>query len=254
VSNTFGQIFRLTTFGESHGKAVGGIIDGIPAGIKVDYDFIRDELEKRAPGRNLISSQRKEKDKVEFLSGIFKNKTLGTPIGFLVHNNDAISKDYNKIKDIFRPGHADFTYNEKYGIRDWRGGGRASARETVSRVIGGAFAKMILKKFNIQIFAYTSQIENIKLDKNFSQLQLHNIYASSVRCPDEKIAKLFENKIREIQKENDSIGGIISCVVKNMPIGLGEPVFDKFHANLGAAILSINACKAFFCRIMPVVF
>ena len=245
MSNTFGQIFRLTTFGESHGKAIGGIIDGIPAGISVDYDLIQDELEKRAPGKNIISSQRKEKDKVEFLSGIFEDKTLGTPIGFLVHNNDAISKDYNKIKDIFRPGHADFTYNEKYGIRDWRGGGRASARETVSRVVGGAFAKMILQKYNIKIFAYTSQIENIKLDKNFSQLQLHNIYASSVRCPDEKIAKLFENKIREIQKENDSIGGIISCVVKNMPIGLGEPVFDKFHANLGAAILSINACKAF---------
>ncbi|MEA3451429.1 MAG: chorismate synthase, partial [Bacteroidota bacterium] len=206
---------------------------------------IQSEVEKRAPGRNNLYSQRNEKDKVEFLSGIYKNKTLGTPIGFLVKNNDAKSKDYKYLTNIYRPGHADYTYIQKYGITDWRGGGRASARETLSRVVGGAFAKLFLKKFNIQIYAFTSQIGKSKLKINYSELDLLSTYQSPVRCPHSETSILFENNIKQVQKENDSIGGTISCVVKNLPIGLGEPVFDKFHSRLGQAILSINACKGF---------
>ncbi len=243
--NTFGQIFKLSSFGESHGKAMGGIIDGIPAGLTVDFNFIQSEIEKRATGKNIFSSQRKESDKVEFLSGIFEEKTLGTPIGFMIKNTDAQSLDYNNLKEIYRPGHADYVYDEKYGLRDWRGGGRASARETISRVVGGAFAKIFLKKYDIQIFAFVSQIGNIKLKKKYTELDLQKTYKSPVRCPDKETSILFEEKIQQIQKEKNSIGGIITCIVKNMPIGLGSPVFDKFHARLGAAMLSINACKGF---------
>ncbi len=245
MSSSFGKILTLTTFGESHGVAVGGIIDGFPANIEIDFDFINSEIAKRSPGTSEISSKRKEPDKIIFLSGIFKNKSLGTPIAFYTLNKDAKSTDYDEIKNIFRPGHADFTYQKKYGIRNYRGGGRASARETFARVVAGAFAKILLNKLNISIFAYTSKIGNIKIDKEYNSLILSNIYNYKTNCPDTEYDKKFTEEIKKHQKNGDSIGGIITCVIKNCPIGLGEPVFDKFHAKLGQAILSINACKGF---------
>lgn len=213
--NTFGKLFRLTTFGESHGPAIGGIIDGMPAGVDVDLDFIQSELDRRKPGMNKIASQRKEDDLVEILSGVFNGKTLGTPIGFVIRNKDARSQDYDAIKDVFRPSHADYTYQEKYGIRDYRGGGRASARETACRVVGGAFAKLVLNKIGVSISAV---IEN----------------------HDE-----WQSRAEKARSECDTVGGIVQCVIKGCPIGLGEPVFDKLHASLGGAILSINAVKGF---------
>ena len=245
AGNSFGNIFKLTTFGESHGIAIGGIIDGCPAGLEIDFNFIHNELQRRKPGQSHITTQRKEDDVVKFLSGIFEGKTTGTPIGFIIENNDAKSKDYEHLKDAFRPSHADFTYKEKYGMRDYRGGGRSSARETACRIVGGAIAKLLLKKENISIIAYVSCVGKIKLNSNYKNLDLTKTENNLVRCPDEKIATEMISLIEETRKKGDTIGGIVSCVIKNSPAGLGEPVFDKLHADLGKAILSINAVKGF---------
>lgn len=245
MSNSFGNIFRFTTFGESHGKAIGGIIDGVPAGQKIDYDFINSELEKRKPGQNQISSSRKEADKVEFISGLFNNTTTGSPIAFIIKNNDTISKDYENLKDVFRPGHADYSYWAKYGFNDWRGGGRASARETAVRVVAGAIAKIFLKKFNIQINAFTSQIGEAKLNIPLKELDFSQTFKNSTRCPDYETHLNFQKIILKHKSQKDSIGGIVSCLVKNVPLGLGEPIYDKISARLAYAIMSINACKGF---------
>ena len=243
AGNTFGKIFRLTTFGESHGKAIGGVIDGCPAGIKLDIGAIQYELNRRKPGQSEIVTQRKEPDTVQFLSGIFEDTTTGTPIGFVIKNANQKSKDYSHIKDVYRPSHADFTYQEKYGIRDYRGGGRSSARETACRVVAGAIAKQLIK--DIQISAFTSSVGKIAIDKPYQELDLDNTESNAVRCPDEVIANKMIDHIKAIRKEGDTIGGTVTCVVKNAPIGLGEPVFDKLHAQLGKAMLSINAVKGF---------
>jgi chorismate synthase len=245
AGNTFGKLFTLTTFGESHGIAMGGVIDGCPAGLKIDLDFIQSELNRRRPGQSNIVSQRNERDGVEFLSGIMDGVTTGTSIGFNVSNDDQRPKDYNHISDIYRPSHADYTYDAKYGIRDYRGGGRASARETVSRVVAGAIAKLILKHHNITIHAFTSQVGNITLTKDYRDLDLSQTETNNVRCPDKLIADIMIQKIEQVRKEGDTIGGVVSCVIQNMPVGLGEPVFDKLHADLGKAMLSINAVKGF---------
>jgi len=245
AGNTFGKIFTLTSFGESHGEAMGGIIDGCPAGLEIDFEFIQKELDRRKPGQSAITTQRKESDKVEFLSGIFEGKTVGTPIGFIIKNEDQKSKDYDHNVDMYRPSHADYTYEAKYGIRDYRGGGRASARETVSRVVAGAIAKLILKKYNISINAYTSQVGDIKLLKKYPDLDFSKIDTNAVRCPDELIAETMIQRIEQVRKVGDTIGGVISCVIKGTPVGIGEPVFDKLHADLGKAMLSINAVKGF---------
>ena len=242
MSNTFGTNFRLTTYGESHGKAFGGIIDGCPSNFNLDFEKIQVELDRRSPGKSKLTSSRKEPDKVEFLSGIFEGKTLGTPIGFLIWNKNQESKDYGNLKDIYRPSHADYTYLKKYGIRDYRGGGRASARETVSRVVGGAIAKQFLATQKIEIFAYVSQVGDIKLEQNYNEkFESDNI----LNCPDKEISKKMLSKIEQVKKAGDSIGGTINCVIKNIPAGLGEPVFNKFHAELSKAIIGINACKGF---------
>ncbi len=245
AGNTFGQLFTLTTFGESHGEALGGIIDGCPSGLEIDFDFVQSELDRRRPGQSYIVTQRKESDKVEFLSGIFNGKTMGTPIGFIIHNESQNSKDYDHNVDVYRPSHADYTYDVKYGMRDHRGGGRSSARETVSRVVAGAIAKQILKHSGISINAYTSQVGDIKLLKSYHDLDLTKIDSNDVRCPDELIADTMIQKIEQIRKTGDTIGGVISCVITGTPAGLGEPVFDKLHADLGKAMLSINAVKGF---------
>jgi chorismate synthase len=245
AANTFGEIFRVTTFGESHGVALGGIIDGCPAGLEIDLAFIQSELDRRKPGQSKIVTQRKEPDEVEFLSGIFEGKSTGVPIGFIIKNDNQKSKDYDHIKDSFRPSHADFTYTEKYGNRDHRGGGRSSARETVSRVVAGAIAKLMLKKLGVNITAYVSQVGPLKLDKNYSQLDLNKTENNIVRCPDEQMAEQMIELIDSIRKEGDTIGGVVTCVVQGTPVGLGEPVFDKLHADLGKAMLSINAVKGF---------
>jgi chorismate synthase len=245
AGNTFGKLFTLTTFGESHGEALGGIIDGCPAGLQIDLDFIQSELDRRRPGQSNIVSQRKETDKVEFLSGIFNNKTTGTPIGFIVRNEDQKSKDYDHNVDSYRPSHADYTYEAKYGIRDHRGGGRSSARETVCRVVAGSVAKLLLRLNNISIQAYTSQVGDVKLLKDYHDLDLSKIESNIVRCPDQLIADTMIQKIELTRKNGDTIGGTISCVVKGVSAGLGEPVFDKLHADLGKAMLSINAVKGF---------
>lgn len=245
AGNSFGKIFTITTFGESHGDAMGGIIDGCPAGLIIDFDFIQSELDRRRPGQSNIVSQRKESDKVEFLSGIFEGKTMGTPIGFIIRNEDQKSKDYEHNIDVYRPSHADYTYDAKYGMRDHRGGGRASARETVSRVVAGAIAKLILRKENISIQAYTSQVGDIKLLKDYHDLDLSKTDSNIVRCPDALIAETMIQRIEQVRKVGDTVGGVISCVIKGTPVGLGEPVFDKLHADLGKAMLSINAVKGF---------
>lgn len=245
AGNSFGKLFTLTSFGESHGEAMGGIIDGCPAGLLIDADFIQKELDRRKPGQSHIVTQRKENDQVEFLSGIFEGKTMGTPIGFIVSNLDQRSKDYDHNTDVYRPSHADYTYDVKYGIRDHRGGGRSSARETVSRVVAGAIAKLILKRYGITINAYTSQVGDIKLLKSYHDLDLTKTESNIVRCPDELLADTMIQKIEQVRKAGDTIGGVISCVIKGTPIGLGEPVFDKLHADLGKAMLSINAVKGF---------
>jgi chorismate synthase len=243
--NTFGNLFRLTSFGESHGEAVGGIIDGCPAGLELDIDFIQNELDRRKPGQSRITTPRKESDTVVFLSGIFEGKTTGTPIAFMVKNENQHSSDYDNLKDVFRPSHADFTYFSKYGIRDHRGGGRSSARETIARVVGGAIAKLFLKKLNIDIKAYTSQVGNIALEKDYTRYDLSKIEDTSVRCPDPEKAEEMIALINDVKSKGDTIGGIITCVVKGTPVGLGEPVFGKLHAALGSAMLSINAVKGF---------
>ncbi|MFH1004989.1 MAG: chorismate synthase [Bacteroidota bacterium] len=245
MSNTLGKIFSLTTFGESHGSALGGVIDGCPAGLEIDFDFIQQELNRRRPGQSEIVSQRKESDKVEFLSGIFEGKTTGTPIGFIIRNENQNPQDYDSMIDAYRPSHADYTYDSKYGIRDYRGGGRASARATISSVVGGAIAKLLLKKSDINISAYTSQVGDIKLLKNYKDLDLSKTELYPVRCPDKLIAEMMTKKIEQVQKDGDTIGGVITCVVQNVPAGLGEPVFDKISADLGKAMLNINAAKGF---------
>ena len=243
AGNSFGRIFKLSTFGESHGAAIGGIIDGCPAGISLDFKAINAEMQRRKPGQSAIVTQRKEEDEVKFLSGIFEGKTTGTPIGFIIENTDQKSKDYSHIKDIYRPSHADYTYDKKYGIRDYRGGGRSSARETACRVVAGAIAKQLLK--DIKITAYVSSVGEMELKKNYSELDFSEIEKNPVRCPNAEMASKMEDYIKSIRKEGDTIGGIVTCVIQNVPIGLGEPVFDKLHAELGKAMLSINAVKGF---------
>ncbi len=245
AGNSFGNIFKLTTFGESHGEAIGGIVDGCPAGLKLDIEFIQDELSKRKPGQSKITTQRKEDDVVEILSGIFKGITTGTPIGFLIKNTNQKSKDYSHIKDKFRPSHADYTYETKYGIRDYRGGGRSSARETACRVVGGAIAKQILNYYGIKVNAYVSQVGEIKVLKHYTTLDLNNTYNNPVRCPDKNLVDMMFNFIDKIRKEGDTIGGTVSCVITGSPVGLGEPVFDRLEADLAKAMLSINATKGF---------
>ena len=243
--NTFGKLFTLTTFGESHGVAVGGVVDGMPPGIPIDIDFIQQELARRRPGQSRITTDRKELDQVELLSGVFEGKSTGTPIGFIVRNRNQQSKDYDSIANLFRPSHADYTYYNKYGIRDYRGGGRASARITLSRVVAGALAKLVLKQKGISITAYTSQVGNITLDKDYQKYDFSLIESNPVRCPEPKKAKEMEALIAEMKREGDTIGGVVTCVIKGCPVGLGEPEFDKLHAQLGAAMLSINATKGF---------
>lgn len=243
--NTFGNIYRLTTFGESHGEAVGGVIDGMPAGVAIDCDFIQYQLSRRRPGQSAIVTARDEKDRVKILSGVFEGKTTGTPIGFMVENSNQHSNDYENIRHTFRPSHADFTYTSKYGIRDHRGGGRSSARETISRVVGGAFAMTALSSLGIKIYAYTSQVGNISLDDDYRLYDLDTIENNPVRCPDQAKAKAMEELILQVKKDGDTIGGVITGVIKNVPVGLGEPAFGKLHAMLGNAMLSINAVKGF---------
>jgi len=243
AGNTFGKLFKLSTFGESHGEAIGGIIDGCPAGIKLDFDAIQNEMNRRKPGQSDIVTQRKEPDSVSFLSGIFEGQTTGTPIGFIIKNTNQKSKDYSHIKDVYRPSHADYTYEKKYGTRDYRGGGRSSARETASRVVAGAIAKQIIS--DIKIHAFTSSVGNIHLDKPYQDLDFSKIENNTVRCPDDDLAGKMIARIKQIRKKGDTVGGVITCVIKNVPIGLGEPVFDKLHAELGKAMLSINAVKGF---------
>ncbi len=245
AGNSFGKLFTLTTFGESHGEALGGIIDGCPSGLIIDLDFIQSELDRRRPGQSQIVTQRKESDKVEFLSGIFEGKTMGTPIGFIIRNENQKSTDYEHNTDVYRPSHADYTYDAKYGMRDHRGGGRSSARETVSRVVAGAIAKLILKEHGITIQAYTSQVGDIKLLKEYHDLDLSKIDTTIIRCPDALLAETMIHKIEQVRKSGDTIGGVISCIIKGTPVGLGEPVFDKLHAEIGKAMLSINAVKGF---------
>lgn len=243
--NTFGTIFRLTSFGESHGPAIGGVIDGCPAGLEVDMEFIQKELNRRKPGQSKITTQRKENDEVEFLSGIYEGKTTGVPIGFIIRNNNQHSSDYDNLKDLYRPSHADYTYQQKYGIRDHRGGGRSSARETIARCVAGALAKLAIKKLGITITAYTSQVGNISLDKPYTEYDLNKIENTPVRCPDPEKADEMVSLIQSIQVKGDTIGGVITCVIKGIPVGLGEPVFGKLHAALGHAMLTINAAKGF---------
>ena len=244
--NTYGHLFRITTFGESHGLAVGVVIDGCPAGLALDLDFIQKELDRRRPGQSAIVTQRKEGDKIQIVSGIFEGKTTGTPLTMLVWNEDAKSKDYSHIADKFRPSHADYTYQVKYGIRDYRGGGRSSARETLARVAAGAVAKLCLKELaGVEIRAYVSQVGKIKLEETYQNLDLEATESNEIRCPDAFVAQKMIDFIKEVRKKGDTIGGVVSCVCRNIPIGLGEPVFDKLHAELGKAMLSINAVKGF---------
>ncbi len=243
AGNSIGTIFKLTTFGESHGEALGGIIDGCPAGIELDFDAIQNEMQRRKPGQSAIVTQRKEEDEVKFLSGIFEGKTTGTPIGFIIENTNQKSDDYSHIKYTYRPSHADYVYEKKYGIRDYRGGGRSSARETVSRVVAGAIAKQVIP--DVKINAFVSSVGEIFIDKPYQELDFSLTETNAVRCPDVVTAQKMEEHIKEIKKQGDTIGGTITCVIQNVPIGLGEPVFDKLHAELGKAMLSINAVHGF---------
>lgn len=243
MANSIGKLFTLTTFGESHGAALGGIIEGCPSNIAIDLDFIQSELDRRKPGQSKIVTQRKESDQVKFLSGIFEGKTTGTSIGFIIENENQKSNDYDHLKDTFRPSHADFTYEKKYGNRDYRGGGRSSARETVNWVVAGAIAKQIIPE--IKINAFVSSVGEIFINKPYQELDFNLTETNPVRCPDLETASKMEAYISEIKKEGDSVGGTITCVIQNVPIGLGEPIFDKLHAQLGKAMLSINAVKGF---------
>jgi chorismate synthase len=243
--NTFCNIFRLTTFGESHGEAIGGVVDGMPAGIDIDLDFIQQELNRRRPGQSKITTSRQEADQVEILSGVFEWKSTGCPIGFLVRNTNHHSQDYENMRCLFRPSHADYTYYNKYGIRDHRGGGRSSARITISRCVGGAFAKLVSRQLGVSVQAYTSQVGPIALDRDYRKYDLSLTETNAVRCPDADKAREMEAFITQMKAEGDTIGGIITCVIKGCPIGIGEPEFGKLHAALGAAMLSINAVKGF---------
>ena len=243
--NTFGNIFRLTTFGESHGAAIGGVVDGMPAGIDIDVEFIQSELNRRRPGQSKLTTSRQEGDRVELLSGVFEGKSTGCPIGFIVRNENQHSQDYENLRTVFRPSHADFTYYSKYGIRDHRGGGRSSARITISRVVAGALAKLVLRQKGITVQAYTSQVGDICLERDYRQYDLALTEQNDVRCPDPEKAALMEQLITEVKAQGDTIGGVITCVIKGCPVGLGEPEFGKLHAELGAAMLSINAVKGF---------
>lgn len=245
MSNTIGKLFTFTSFGESHGKGIGGIVDGCPPNIELDETFIQQELDRRKPGQSSISSPRKEDDRVEFLSGVFEGKTTGTPIAFIIWNQNQRSQDYDQLKDMYRPSHADYTYQQKYGIRDYRGGGRSSARETAARVVAGAIAKLVLKEINISMYAYTSQVGPIAMTQTHDTADLSLIESNVVRCPQAEIASKMIEYIAQMKKEGDSTGGIITCVVKGVPVGLGEPVFDKLHARLATAMLSINAAHGF---------
>ncbi len=243
--NTFGTLFALTSFGESHGAALGGVVDGMPAGIAVDMDFVRSEMRRRRPGQSAVTTGRKEDDEVEFLSGIFEGRTMGTPIGFIVRNTNQYSGDYDNLREVLRPSHADYTYWQKYGVRDHRGGGRSSARETVARCVAGALAKLALRELGITIRAYTSQVGHIALDNDYTRYNLSLTESNPVRCPDPEKARAMEELILKVKGEGDTIGGIVTCVIKGCPVGLGDPVFGKLHAALGSAMLSINACKGF---------
>ena len=243
--NSFGNIFKLTSFGESHGEAVGGVVDGMPPGIHIDLDFIQSELNRRRPGQSALTTSRKEPDKVEFLSGVFEGKSTGCPIGFIVRNTSQRSGDYDNLRQLFRPSHADYTYHEKYGIRDHRGGGRTSARITIARCVGGALAKLALRQLGIVVSAYTSKIGEYQLDKDYRKYDLTKVESNAVRCPDSNIAEKMETLIKNAKGIGDSIGGIVTCVVKGCPAGLGEPEFGKLHAALGHAMLTINAVKGF---------
>ena len=243
AGNTFGIFFKLTTFGESHGEAMGGVIDGCPAGVSIDLDAIENQMMRRRPGQSTIVTQRKEADTVRFLSGIFEGKTTGSPIGFIIENTNQKSADYTHIKDSYRPSHADYTFDKKYGHRDYRGGGRSSARETACRVAAGAIASQLLSA--IAITGYVSSVGDLTLEKPYQELDFNTVDSNVVRCPDAEMASKMIAKIKEVKKQGDTIGGIITCVIQNVPVGLGEPVFDKLHAQLGKAMLSINAVKGF---------
>ena len=245
MKNSFGNIFRLTSFGESHGAAIGGVIDGMPAGIAIDLDAVQRELDRRRPGQSAIVTARNEKDRVRILSGIFEGVTTGTSIGFIIENENQHSADYGNIKDAFRPSHADYTYTTKYGLRDYRGGGRSSARETAARVVAGAFARQALAQLGIDLYAYTSQVGEIALSRDYRLYSRNAIDTNAVRCPDATKAAEMEQLIKQVKGEGDTIGGIITGVITGVPVGLGEPVFGKLHAMLGAAMLSINAVKGF---------
>lgn len=245
MGNSFGRIFRISTFGESHGLGLGVVIEGCPSGLPIDVEFIRNEMQRRKPGQSKITTQRKEEDEFQILSGVFEGKSTGTPIGLVIMNTDQKSKDYSHIADKFRPSHADYTYFEKYGIRDYRGGGRSSARETAARVAGGAIAKMLLKHYGVSIQAYVSQVGDMKLEKSYQELDLNQTEENIVRCPDPTMAERMIEFIDEVRKSRDTVGGVVSCVAKGVPPGLGEPVFDRLHAELGKAMLSINAVKGF---------
>lgn len=245
MRNTWGHILTLTTFGESHGAGIGGVVDGLPAGIDIDLGFIQSELDRRRPGQSRITTGRQEGDVVELLSGVFEGKSTGCPIGFLVRNTNQHSVDYENVRDVFRPSHADYTYTQKYGLRDHRGGGRSSARETISRCVGGALAKLALKQLGITVTAFTSQVGNIAIGRDYHKYDLSLIESNSVRCPDMEAAKKMEQLVLDVKADGDTIGGIITCVVKGCPVGLGEPAFSKLHAELGMAMLGINAVKGF---------
>lgn len=243
--NTFGTLFTLTSFGESHGAAIGGVVDGMPAGIAVDMDFVSSEMQRRRPGQSAVTTGRKEPDEVEFLSGIFEGRTTGAPIGFIIRNTNQHSGDYDNLREVLRPSHADYTYWQKYGVRDHRGGGRSSARETAVRCVAGALAKLALRELGITIQAYTSQIGHIALENDYTKYDLSLTESNIVRCPDTEKARQMEELILKVKSEGDTIGGIVTCVITGCPVGLGEPVFGKLHAALGNAMLSINACKGF---------
>ena len=245
MRNTYGNIVTLTSFGESHGEAVGGVVDGMPAGIDIDLDFIQSELDRRRPGQSAITTSRKEADKVELLSGVFEGKSTGCPIGFVVRNTNQHSQDYENMRNVFRPSHADYTYTTKYGERDHRGGGRSSARITISRCVAGALAKLALRQIGVSVTAYTSQVGDISIDPDYRHHDFSKIETTAVRCPDLEAAAKMEKLIAEVKGQGDTIGGIITCVIKGCPVGLGEPEFGKLHAALGSAMLGINAVKGF---------
>lgn len=243
AGNTFGKSFTLTTFGESHGPALGGVIDGCPAGVPVDINTIQKDLDRRRPGQSAIVTQRKEPDTVEIYSGVFEGKSTGTPIGFVIYNTNQKSKDYTHIKDSYRPSHADYVYDQKYGFRDYRGGGRSSARETAARVVAGSIAKQLIAPIEIQ--AFVSKVGELSLPNPAAISDFSYIEQNPVRCPDAEMAAEMETYIKQVRKDGDTVGGVVTCIAKNVPVGLGEPVFDKLHAVLGQAMLSINAVKGF---------